>query len=179
MIFEEAGLSCNHRVLGSQLGLSTSHLDEIESFPYDQRMIKILGRVEDANVQTLSWSLLANVLRKTALKEISAATYIEHHCIRSPTASLDSSSSSRQPSTLACRSPATSLVPIGKPRVGTCICAYACHMHVWLCTYIIFSHPPLLFNMHNFVHCHYYNTINYRTVVYMIHTVCHMAIYIM
>ena len=145
MIFEEVGLSCNHRVLGSQLGLSTSHLDEIESFPYDQRMIKILGRVEDTNVQTLSWSLLANVLRKTALKEISAATYIERHCIRSPTASPDSGPSSRQPSTSACGSPAASLVPIGKPRVymGTYMCTCT---HVWSSTYIIFSHPPLLFS---------------------------------
>ena len=29
-IFVKSNLSCNLRVLGSQLGLSTSHLDEIE-----------------------------------------------------------------------------------------------------------------------------------------------------
>ena len=113
-IFKEADLSCNHRVLGSQLGLSTSHLDEIElSFPYHQRMIQILEKVAD--IRRLSWPLLASVLRKPALKEISAATYIECHCgvIRCSTASDSSSTLGPVPSASAC-SPAASLVHIGK-----------------------------------------------------------------
>ena len=115
-IFREADLSCNHRVLGSQLGLSTSHLDEIESFPYHQRMIQILEKVDD--IRGLSWPLLASALRKPALKEISAATYIECHCefVRCSTAS-DSNSTLGPLSTRgsAC-SPAraASLVPTGK-----------------------------------------------------------------
>ena len=112
-IFREADLSCNHRVLGSQLGLSTSHLDEIEgSFPYHQRMIQILEKVAD--IRGLSWPLLASVLRKSALKEISAATYIECHCgvVRCSTASDSSSTLGLAPSTSTC-SPAASLVHIG------------------------------------------------------------------
>ena len=76
-IFAKSNLSCNLRVLGSQLGLSTSHLDEIETLPYPKRMIKILERVAD--IQGLSWSLLASVLRKPALKEYTVAFAIEHY----------------------------------------------------------------------------------------------------
>ena len=74
-IFAKTNLSCNLRVLGSQLGLSTSHLDEIERLPYCQHMIQILDRVAD--IQGLSWSLLASVLRKPALKEYTTAFAIE------------------------------------------------------------------------------------------------------
>ena len=74
-IFADAKLSCNLRVLGSQLGLSTAHLDEIETLPYRQRMIQILDRVAD--IRGLSWSLLASILRKPALKEYAVAFAIE------------------------------------------------------------------------------------------------------
>ena len=94
-IFKEAGLSCNHRVLGSQLGLSTSHLDEIEHLPYQQRMTQILEKTAD--IQGLSWSLLVSVLRKSALKEMSAATYIERHCLTSSSTASDSPSTVVQP----------------------------------------------------------------------------------
>ena len=76
-IFEDANLSCNLRVLGSQLGLRTSHLDEIGTFPYRECMIKVLERVKD--MQGLSWSLLATVLRKPALKEYAVAFAIERY----------------------------------------------------------------------------------------------------
>lgn len=76
-IFEDANLSCNLRVLGSQLGLRTPHLDEIETLPYRERMIKVLERVDD--MQGLSWSLLATVLRKPALKEYAVAFAIERY----------------------------------------------------------------------------------------------------
>ena len=76
-IFAKANLSCNLRVLGSQLGLRTSHLDEIETLPYRERMIKILDRVADS--QGLSWSLLASILRKPALKEYTVAFAIERY----------------------------------------------------------------------------------------------------
>ena len=76
-IFEDANLSCNLRVLGSQLGLRTPHLDEIETLPYRERMIEVLERVAD--MQGLSWSLLATVLRKRALKEYAVAFAIERY----------------------------------------------------------------------------------------------------
>ena len=76
-IFEDANLSCNLRVLGSQLGLKTPHLDEIETLPYRERMIKLIERVAD--IQRLSWSLLASVLRKRALKEYAVAFAIERY----------------------------------------------------------------------------------------------------
>ena len=76
-ILDDANLSCNLRVLGSQLGLKTSHLDEIGTFPYHECMIKVLERVKD--MQGLSWSLLATVLRKPALKEYAVAFAIERY----------------------------------------------------------------------------------------------------
>jgi hypothetical protein len=73
-IFVKANLNCNLRVLGSQLGLSTPHLDEIDTLPYRERIIRILERV-----QGLSWSLLASILRKPALKEYAVAFAIERY----------------------------------------------------------------------------------------------------
>ena len=95
-IFAKSNLSCNLRVLGSQLGLSTSHLDEIETLPYPKRMVKILERVAD--IQGLSWSLLASVLRKPALKEYTVAFAIEHYS--STNRSLSSSHSEAESSAL-------------------------------------------------------------------------------
>lgn len=92
-IFQDAQLSCNLRVLGSQLGLRTSHLDEIETLPYRERMIKVLERVAD--IQGLSWSLLASVLRKAALKEYAVAFAIERY-----SSSNISTSSSHSESTM-------------------------------------------------------------------------------
>ena len=102
-IFVKSNLSCNLRVLGSQLGLSTSHLDEIETLPYPKRMIKILERVAD--IQGLSWSLLASVLRKPALKEYTVAFAIEHY---SSTNRSSSSSHSEAESSALLRSLSTS-----------------------------------------------------------------------
>ena len=99
-IFANANLSCNLRVLGSQLGLSTSHLDEIERLPYRQRMIQILDRVAD--IQGLSWSLLASVLRKPALKEYTTAFAIERH------SSMNRSTSSSHSESALLRSLSTS-----------------------------------------------------------------------
>ena len=99
-IFAKANLSCNLRVFGSQLGLSTAHLDEIESLPYRQRMIQTLDRVAD--IRGLSWSLLASVLRKPALKEYAVAFAIEHH------SSTNRSSSSSHSESALLRSLSTS-----------------------------------------------------------------------
>ena len=90
-IFAEANLSCNLRVLGSQLGLSTSHLDEIETLPYRQRMIKILEKIAD--IQGLSWSLLASALRKPSLKEYATAFAIERYSSTNRSNSMSSSHS--------------------------------------------------------------------------------------
>ena len=96
MMFARADLSCNLRVLGSQLGLDTFHLDEIESLPYGQRRVEMLEKC--FNLQQLSWTLLATSLRSQALKEYSVADYIERHCLHDHTAS--DSSSTQQPSLL-------------------------------------------------------------------------------
>ena len=102
-IFAKANLSCNLRVLGSQLGLRTSHLDEIETLPYRERMIKILERVAD--IQGLSWSLLASVLRKPALKEYTTAFAIERHS----STNRSTSSSHSEPTLLRSLSTSTSV----------------------------------------------------------------------
>ena len=102
-IFTKANLSCNLRVLGSQLGLRTSLLDEIETLPYRDRMIKILDRVAD--IQGLSWSLLATVLRKPALKEYAVAFAIERY---SSTNTGSTSSSHSESSAALLRSLSTS-----------------------------------------------------------------------
>lgn len=99
-IFEDANLSCSLRVLGSQLGLKTSHLDEIETLPYRQRMIQVLERVAD--IQGLSWSMLASVLRKPALKEYAVAFAIERY------SSSNTSTSSSHSETTILRSLSTS-----------------------------------------------------------------------
>ena len=79
IIFAESRLSCNLRVLGSQLGLKTTHLNEIERLPNDQRTVTIVAR-RSRSLQPLTWPLLVSVLRKPALKEYSAADYIERRC---------------------------------------------------------------------------------------------------
>ena len=99
-IFKDVNLSCNLRVLGSQLGLKTCHLDEIETLPYRERMIKLLERVAD--IQELSWSLLASVLRKPALKEYAVAFAIERY------SSINISTSSSHSETTMLRSLSTS-----------------------------------------------------------------------
>ena len=101
-IFAKSNLSCNLRVLGSQLGLRTSQLDEIETLPYRDRMIKILDRVADS--QGLSWSLLATVLRKPALKEYAVAFAIERYS----STNISASSSHSESSTALLRSLSTS-----------------------------------------------------------------------
>ena len=99
-IFAEAGLSCNLRVLGSQLGLKTTHLNEIERLPNDQRTMTIVVR-RSRSLQPLTWPLLVSVLRKPALKEYSAADYIERRCcptdgaMMSPVSESPSSDTSR------------------------------------------------------------------------------------
>ena len=100
-IFAEARLSCNLRVLGSQLGLKTTHLDEIERLPYDQHTMTIVVR-RSRSLQPLTWPLLVSVLRKPALKEYSAADYIERRCcptdhgaMMSPVSDSPSSDTSR------------------------------------------------------------------------------------
>ena len=81
-IFSEAKISCNLRVFGSQLGLETIHLDEMGELPFEQRTARILTRYSDSVQQPLSWPLLVSVLRKPALKEFSAADYIERRYCR-------------------------------------------------------------------------------------------------
>ena len=88
-IFAEVDLSCNLRVLGSQLGLASAHLDEIESLPYGQRRIQILEKC--SHIQKLSWALLVTILRSPALKEYSVAEYIEQHCLHRESIASDSS----------------------------------------------------------------------------------------
>ena len=110
-IFARANLSCNLRVLGSQLGLRTSQLDEIETLPYRDRMIKILDRVAD--MQGLSWSLLATVLRKPALKEYAVAFAIERYSSTSSSHSESSTALLRSLSTsTSVSSPEASLTSI-------------------------------------------------------------------
>ena len=89
-IFADVKLSCNLRVLGSQLGLDPAHLDEIQDLPRGERMMKILETSND-RVQGLSWSLLMSVLRKPALKEYSAAFSIECYTSRSMSETSNSS----------------------------------------------------------------------------------------
>ena len=89
-IFADVKLSCNLRVLGSQVGLDPAHLDEIQDLPRGQRMMKTLETTNDC-VQGLSWSLLVGVLRKPALKEYSAAFSIECYTSRSVSESSSSS----------------------------------------------------------------------------------------
>ena len=90
-IFAEANLSCNLRVLGSQLGLDSSHLDEIEGLPYRQRTMEILERCF-SSPQGLSWSVLVSVLRRPALREYSVAFSIERFTIFSRSTTSNSSS---------------------------------------------------------------------------------------
>lgn len=92
-IFAEANLSPNLRVLGSQLGLETFHLDEIEHLPFGQRTAKLLDTCSK-RLQPLSWSLLVGILRRPSLKEKTAADYIERHCLVSGTLDIDRSSDS-------------------------------------------------------------------------------------
>lgn len=118
-IFADVKLSCNLRVLGSQLGLDPGHLDEIHDLPRDQRMIKIL-ETSNNSVQGLSWSLLVNVLRKPALREYSAAFFIEHYASKSMSETSNSSVHTeellRSVSTSTCspESSLTSNMDIGK-----------------------------------------------------------------
>lgn len=119
-ILTHVNLSCNFRVLGSQLGLDPSHLDEIEQLPYNQQTMAILERCS-RSVQGLSWSLLVSVLRKPSLKEHSAAFSIEGYT-QSRSMSTTSTSSShtegllRSLSTSTCspESSLTSNMDVGK-----------------------------------------------------------------
>jgi hypothetical protein len=72
-------LSCNLRVLGCQLGLMPSHLDTLlppdqTSRPYQHMLLQILSKCSE--IELLSWTKLASVLRKSALKQYRIANKI-------------------------------------------------------------------------------------------------------
>ena len=74
----ENNLNCNLRVLGCQLGLKPSDLDLLlppdQSHPYQYLLLQILSRCSEK--QLLSWTKLASVLRKPALKQYRIASKI-------------------------------------------------------------------------------------------------------
>ena len=95
----EAELSCNNRILGSQLGLTTGQLNIIEGYcsnPYSEeyRAHVIEKRLETAE---LTWSQLVTALRQPALKMSAAATRIEKKYITSRSLSLSSSETMSNP----------------------------------------------------------------------------------
>lgn len=95
-------LNCSLRVLGSQLGLHTQDLNEIESQTNtsNERLVKLLVKCSER--YTLTWHGVVAVLRKPALKQYSVAKEIaERHCGRNSTAS-DSRSMSLSSSTSSC-----------------------------------------------------------------------------
>ena len=103
-VLVEAKLSCSFRVLGSQLGLDPPDLDEIESYPYNERLIKLLIKCSQRRVSGLSWKWVAEVLKKPALRQYNVAAYIEGERARRSSApsdlrelSLSSSISSTEP----------------------------------------------------------------------------------
>ena len=101
--FTDANLSCNFRVLGSQLGLDPPDLNEIESAPYDQRLMRLLLKCSQRRTDPeFTWSWIAGILRKPALREYSVARHIDQHYVRrnssiSTLSSLSSSTSSTEP----------------------------------------------------------------------------------
>ena len=91
-VFRGAGLSCSFRVLGSQLGLDPQDLNEVESAPYNERLIKLLAKCSDRS--SLTWSWIVQVLKKPALGEFSIARSIERRYVSesSSSAGFDSRS---------------------------------------------------------------------------------------
>ena len=77
----EAKLNCNIRVLGSQLGLDPADLDAIEHESLDQplRLLKVLEKCSKRAVYGLTWSWIADILRKPALREYRVAAQLEQH----------------------------------------------------------------------------------------------------
>jgi hypothetical protein len=72
-------LNCNLRVLGCQLGLRPSDLDtplppDQSSRPYQHMLFQILSKCSE--IELLSWTKLASVLRKSALKQYRIANKI-------------------------------------------------------------------------------------------------------
>ena len=66
-------LSCNLRVFGSQLGLDTSFLDDIESIrDFNERLLRILHKSN--NWEQLTWTKLVNTLRQPCLNEFRVAS---------------------------------------------------------------------------------------------------------
>ena len=71
-------LSCNLRVLGSQLGLKTSDLDISlpldQSYSYQQQLLRILSKYNEREL--LSWTKIVSILRKPALNQYKVANRI-------------------------------------------------------------------------------------------------------
>ena len=72
MFLMENNLSCNLRVLGCQLGLMPSDLDTVlppdQSRSYQYLLFQILSKCSEMP-ELLSWTKIASVLRKPALKQ--------------------------------------------------------------------------------------------------------------
>lgn len=71
----DSQISCNFRVLGSQLGLDPPDLDIIEHYPIEQHLIKIICLCFQRG--QLTWSGIIQTLKKPSLKLYSSANYIE------------------------------------------------------------------------------------------------------
>ena len=96
----ENNLSCNLRVLGSQLGLKPSDLDTLlppdQSRPYQQLLIQILSKCNEKEL--LSWTKIVSVLRKPALKQYRVASRIcNTYKIMAGSSESDSISSMQSP----------------------------------------------------------------------------------
>ena len=79
-----AKLNCSVRVFGSQLGLDPSDLDLIEQPPHDQPppLMKVLIKCSQRAECGLTWTWIADVLRKPALREFRVASCIEQQYVR-------------------------------------------------------------------------------------------------
>ena len=75
----EAKLNCSIRVLGSQLGLDPSDLDAIERESLDPplKLLMVLEKCSKRTIWGLTWSRIAEVLRKPALQQNRVANIIE------------------------------------------------------------------------------------------------------
>ena len=103
----EADLTCNNRILGSQLGLGTRDLDTIGgdcSNPYSE-MYRV--RVIDSCLDRaeLTWNQLVTTLRQPALKMFAAAKRIEKKYITPRSSSASETMSSPPHSPVSMSSP--------------------------------------------------------------------------
>ena len=71
----ESRMSCNLRVLGSQLGLDPPDLDLIEQHPVSERLSRIIDSCFQRGQPTWSW--IIQTLKKPSLKLYNCASYID------------------------------------------------------------------------------------------------------